>query len=826
MKIFVASWFYPPSTSSEGIVTYKLLRNSKHQYDVCSSSSKQWGYRSATIPEASNVRQYIIETDDIDYWVQQCIQCFEKLYSVEQYDCIMTRSMPPESILVGKYVKEKYPNIRWIASFADPIANNPYELSAYIGNCGTLNENQKTALKNALRNTDEAALKPWEERPEPGIKLLCKLKKWENAALRLADLIISPTACQLRYMAGSNGWLPKFFALPHSFEPSFYRSSEETKRRRIVFSYVGYSDKIRSLEPLVRAVRFLQQSNSPALGKIEMRFIGNNPRILKDMVLNYHLYDIIQFEPDVDYYGSLERMQEADWLILVDAFFHEIRSGGSVFFAGKLADYLGTCKPVLALTGRGSPADEIVEMAGGLCLNSWNIETIALSLEKIALGKIKPEIDTEYRKQFSSVAVAQMFDDRLDTLFGQASISKRTMWPPSMRSNLDKEITICVPSYNVERYLDRCLYTLVNHQEAANIEILVVDDGSQDHTAQIARQYEVHYPGIVRLIQKENGGHGSTINRALQDAIGRYFMIVDGDDWVDGDQFAKLIRQIQNDGIDCDIISSNYHEVDMETGISSPWIQKAEVKYFKKTLFQDLDLENVYFTLASSLIKTEVLRQMNMPLQEHTFYVDVEYILFPVPYLHTVMFTDYFIYKYCRGNMEQSVYIPSMVKRYDHHDRVMRRVLTYEHDCKMDPYQQKYYDGILKRLLYTHYSLTLTYDPDKEEGYVRCRDFDKFLKTVNPQLFKWIGKQMRMVRVARRHDFDFYRTEHSVETRLVYIFRKGKNAIKIAVCKTVHAKVFRRLFFNRFTAMVARGRFFQKGLGYSFKQKIHGLIRF
>ena len=146
MNIFVASWFFPPATSSEGIVTYKLLRNSRHHYDVFSSTSKQWGYKAAMrMRGEKNIDICTVETDDISEWVDFCVAQFEKRYAQQKYDCVMTRSTPPESILVGLRIKEKYPQVRWIASLADPVANNPYELKAYVDNSVTLSAGEKAA---------------------------------------------------------------------------------------------------------------------------------------------------------------------------------------------------------------------------------------------------------------------------------------------------------------------------------------------------------------------------------------------------------------------------------------------------------------------------------------------------------------------------------------------------------------------------------------------------------------------------------------------------------------------------------------------------------
>ena len=823
VNIFVASWFFPPATSSEGIVTYKLLRNSRYQYDVFSSTSRQWGYKATMeFGDEKNIHCYTIATDDIDEWVKAGVEQFERLYPKQKYTCIMTRSMPPESILVGMQIKKKYPQVKWIASLGDPIANNPYEIKAYINDCQTLTEAEKTGLKAALWSTDEELLRLWEKRPEEGIRLMCKLKRWENLAVQQADMIIAPTGRQLRYMSGPRGWQPKYLVVPHSFDPGFYKKENNSVKDKLVFSFIGYSDTfLRSLEPFVRAVRYLKENQSPFLKRLDMRFIGNNPRAIQDMVLNYYLDDVIHFQEGVDYYQSLALMQGSDWLLHVDAFFPELTPGGSIFFAGKLADYMGAGKPIFALTGAGSPADEIVKKAGGVSVVPWETAGIANRLEEIlSSAEEKPEINERYVTQYSADHAAALFDKKVEELCGLSCWEPRVRkWPQCRRSNPEKLMTICVPSYNVGRYLERCLRTLINHEYAADIEVLVVDDGSKDYTAQIAKAFEDRYPGIVRLIQKENGGHGSTINRAIKEGIGRYFMVVDGDDWVDSEQFEKLLAKIKIRQIDTDIISSNYHEINMETGICTLCEQQVQVEYFEAVPFEKLDLENIYFTLASTLIKLSVLRQVNQSLQEHTFYVDVEYILFPVPYLKDVTFVKYCIYKYCRGNTEQSVYIPTMVKRYDHHERVMKSVLKYKQEHPTSKAQRIYYNAILKRHLYTHYALFMVYDEDKKHGYEIGKRFDAFLRETDPELARWVAKSVPMVRIARRYGFDYDRVKRSLSVKLLHLKDRMKNKFKSSM-------KIRRLVYNHFTVRIGKMQFFTEGRGKAIKAKLRKFCGF
>lgn len=818
MKIFVASWFFPPATSSEGIVTYKLLRNSKHQYHVYSSTSKQWGYKaSMNRRQEENIICHTIATDSIEEWVDGCIAHFEAIYPKEKFDCIMTRSTPPESILVGLRVKEKFPDVKWIASLADPVANNPYEIKAYIDDCITLQDYQKTELKTALNGMDPELLTRWESRPESGIRLMCKLKKWELETLKMADLIISPTARQLRYILNDTNWSPKFFAVPHSFDEDFYPPVPPKKTDKVVFSFIGYSDTIRSLEPIVRAVKLLRESNSPALEKLEIRLIGNNPRSITDMILNYYLDEYIKVLPGVDYYKSLELMQQSDWLVHVDAYFPALQPGGSIFFAGKIADYLGAGRPILGLTGKNSPAYEVITKSGGVAIEASDVNEIAAELERIIFEIDCFHQNKSYIQQFSATKVAEQFDNRVESLCNLNCQLRHETWPCNFQSESKKLVTICVPSYNVQRYLERCLRTLLDHPYASKIEVLVIDDGSKDHTAEIAKTFEVHYPGSVRLIQKENGGHGSTINCAIQEGTGKYFMVVDGDDWIDSTQFAKLLSQIESGELDTDVISANYHEVNMESGASSPWVQQADIDYFKPLNFEELDLENVYFTLASSLFKRSVLKQTNMPLQEHTFYVDVEYILFPIPFVKTVTFVEYFIYKYCRGNAEQSVHVPNMLNRFDHHDRVVRRVIKYCSACPMSDAHRTYYLGILKKLLFTHYGLCLVYDDNKTRGYSRAKEFDEFLKGQSSELYRYIGRVMPAARVARKHHFDPFKAEKSLGGKIVNLWNCQKQHIKYSL---KHNRMIRKLLINRYSLRIANSAFFQTGKGRKIKQEL------
>ena len=106
-----------------------------------------------------------------------------------------------------------------------------------------------------------------------------------------------------------------------------------------------------------------------------------------------------------------------------------------------------------------------------------------------------------------------------------------------------KILSIIVPSYNVEKYLEHTLKSFVEETVLEEIEIIIVDDGSLDHTKYIAEKFCKKYSNTFRLISKKNGGHGSTINCGIEAAIGKYFKVVDGDDWVNTESFGRYVRK-------------------------------------------------------------------------------------------------------------------------------------------------------------------------------------------------------------------------------------------------------------------------------------------
>ena len=92
--------------------------------------------------------------------------------------------------------------------------------------------------------------------------------------------------------------------------------------------------------------------------------------------------------------------------------------------------------------------------------------------------------------------------------------------------------------------MKRAISTLLTGGD--DVEILIVDDGSKDKTAQIADAYAAKYPTIVKAIHQENGGHGEAVNAGLRNATGAYFKVVDSDDWVNTEAYAQILDVLRS----------------------------------------------------------------------------------------------------------------------------------------------------------------------------------------------------------------------------------------------------------------------------------------
>lgn len=188
-------------------------------------------------------------------------------------------------------------------------------------------------------------------------------------------------------------------------------------------------------------------------------------------------------------------------------------------------------------------------------------------------------------------------------------------------------ISVIIPAFNAEKYIDKCLDYLLNQDYKLNYEIIIVDDGSKDETLKILKKYEKKHSNI-KVISQKNSGQAVARNRAIDLAKGKYLMFVDIDDFVDKTILSKMFSVADKENADlvyCDyyeyygddklILKENYFTDDSKkNGILAnfaPWGKLYRTEFFKKSglrflegkLFEDIAIVPVLAALSNKSIR-------------------------------------------------------------------------------------------------------------------------------------------------------------------------------------------------------------------------------
>lgn len=302
---------------------------------------------------------------------------------------------------------------------------------------------------------------------------------------------------------------------------------------------------------------------------------------------------------------------------------------------------------------------------------------------------------------------------------------------------MEKLLTVIVPVYNMEDYLRQCLDSLVLPDFEESLEVLVILDGSTDRSGDIAEEYGKKYPGIFRVVRKENGGHGSVINAGTQLASGKYLKVLDSDDWVDQKAFSRLLRFLSR--TEADVVWTNFYWVyDREHRTE---VQKREpfhgVEYGKEYRFADIS-DKLFMKMHSMTIRTDVLRRTRKKLDEHCYYVDVEYALYPVPWIKTMVFLDEFVYMYRLGRPGQSMTLARMRKNRRNHERVLASLLRFydeQKENKLSGPCLSYLEREIARVLVSHVKIYLSF-PCSEKVRRALKRKDRSVRREYPEIYR------------------------------------------------------------------------------------------
>ncbi|BDZ83374.1 glycosyl transferase [Claveliimonas bilis] len=247
-----------------------------------------------------------------------------------------------------------------------------------------------------------------------------------------------------------------------------------------------------------------------------------------------------------------------------------------------------------------------------------------------------------------------------------------------------KYISFAIPCYNSEAYMTHAIESIL--PGGGDVEIIIVNDGSKDNTSRIGHEYAEKYPDIIKVIDKENGGHGDAVNSGLAAASGKYFKVVDSDDWVKEESLHRILqvlRGFEEEGQQVDMLIANY--VYEKEGM-----ENKKCIHYRNVLPQDeifhwSDIGHFhldqYILMHSVIYRTELLQLCQLRLPKHTFYVDNIYVYYPLPHVRKMYYMDEDFYRYYIGREDQSVNEKVMIKRVDQQIFVTKKMI--------DMYQMK-----------------------------------------------------------------------------------------------------------------------------------------
>ncbi len=314
-----------------------------------------------------------------------------------------------------------------------------------------------------------------------------------------------------------------------------------------------------------------------------------------------------------------------------------------------------------------------------------------------------------------------------------------------MSSNFGNNLilTVSVAAYNAERFIDECLDSFADEKFIGKVEVLVIDDGGTDSTFEHVSKYENKYPGIYKKLHKENGGWGSVINLAIDEAKGKYYKHVDADDYFDKQSLLQLIKDLEN--IDVDIFFTPYMQFDDETKAITYTNNGNKKKLLNRVIsVKEFDDNANHINMHSCCYRTQMLKDNDIKLLEHHFYTDAELFIKCLGVAQNAYMVDYIVYCYRFGRSEQSCSNEGIKKHYKELKGVINSLVKYSERTNIN-------NDIVKKHI-----------EEQMLGYMSmcgiAKDYDE-LKQVYKEIIKysdtstlnrWVLLRLRLVRLLWR----------------------------------------------------------------------------
>lgn len=242
---------------------------------------------------------------------------------------------------------------------------------------------------------------------------------------------------------------------------------------------------------------------------------------------------------------------------------------------------------------------------------------------------------------------------------------------------MEKLLSLIIPSYNMEKFLPRCLDSLILEESLDKMEVLIINDGSEDRTSEIAHEYQDKYPNTFVAIDKENGNYGSCVNKGIEIATGTYIRLLDADDYVDTKALSIFLSKLINLKHQVDMVVTNFRKVSLSGEIINEIRPKKNIEFGKVFNFEEIDLCDIvggYTEMHRSTYRTKLLQQIGLKLDTGISYTDLEFQFFPLEKIQSIVFFDLYLYHYVLGREGQTASLTMGLKHFDNYLKVRDRI--------------------------------------------------------------------------------------------------------------------------------------------------------
>ena len=294
--------------------------------------------------------------------------------------------------------------------------------------------------------------------------------------------------------------------------------------------------------------------------------------------------------------------------------------------------------------------------------------------------------------------------------------------------------------YNMENYITKCLESLLNipKDSLESLDIIVVNDGSKDKSLQIATSYQNKFPGIVNVIDKENGNYGSCINAGLAKTKGTYVKVLDSDDYFSSKGLCSVINKIRNIPI-IDLIITDFDVINANDEILNH--VNSRLKREKVLSFDEIWKKISDIQMHAIIYRTSLLKNMGYAQTEGISYTDQEWCYYPMVNVQTVYYIDTVLYKYLLGREGQTMAKSALKKMITHSEIVANKMLEYFSAINKNDISQQRYLLLRKRVLVRYkdiYRLFLIGFKKNEFNADEFERLDSFVKQ-NKEIYRLLA---------------------------------------------------------------------------------------